>query len=334
MDNLISIAKQRAQRTKAHRYGTPLPFDGLAISKPRAQDTSRKFQHQLDKSDSQNSSTSSRPSQASADTSSTEPSSTSAETRIPDPRSKHVPLHKIIEFRVSHARNPSALATEVKHAAPTSLRGPELGVDEQRIVRDGVPHFMTRQSSVMVEAVEGVPLTSTWHSHANIQNDMTIPETEAEMIRTISLSSEDNDLSLDAEYEAYKKHYARPPPVIWHGNHGNGHSATDSFARNAQLQSRSRPLTKALQSSSRTDTRQISPRPFNRGTEHAFIDPYSYSNRSPPSSHPRQRSSQPRLRSREQGSFDAKSLSRSARPYQCEDTAGAAPAPIVPLQGH
>jgi hypothetical protein len=260
MDNLITIANQRAERTKAHRYSTPLPFDSLAKTANHHADLpfgNPARYLPIDHVDQNSSSSPSKPSRASGETNSTEPSTMSDDTEpeLEVMRAKHIPMHKIIDFRVAHSykipkRGSSA---RTQQQLPSHPKDHSHVAPKQRVIRDGVPHLMERRSDVLVENVEGVPLTSNFYPQTNAQNDMTIPETEAEIIRSIDLPNEE-ELSLEAEYDTYRKHHARAPPPIWHGNH----SVENVAAMNLPY----RP-------------RQISPRPFSRGTEHTFVDGYS-----------------------------------------------------------
>jgi hypothetical protein len=255
MDNLINIANQRAERAKAHRYSTPLPFDSLAKGVNR--DDAREsiittLYRPIDNGSYNSSSSASKPSRASGETTWTDPSTMSTDTE-PEPevvRAKHIPMHKIIDFRVAHSYKIPTRGSSARPQQPA----PSQPKPQQRIIRDGVPHLMTRKSDTLVENVEGIPFASNFHSHKNAHNEMSIPEEEAEIIRSIDSPANDEELSLEAEYDAYRKHHARPPPPIWHGNH------SQENVRAANLPSR---------------PRQISPRPFNRGAEHKFVDGYS-----------------------------------------------------------
>ncbi len=285
MDGLTQIAKQRAERFKKHKYSTPLPFDVLANPPPPAPvETTRKSTSTgasgLGRAKghySDNSSSSDR-SNASTDPTSTSdysPATTGRERQPVAP--KHVPLDQLVDFRVSHARQSKSRGRRepLLDRQQLPLEAPPRDQKQQplqRIVRDGVPHLMTRESSVMVESVEGVPLTTTLNSHANPGNHPTLPEFEAEEIREIDLPTAADDLRLEAEFERYRRHYARPPPAIWHGPQYEDTAAQRMSGRRQAPETEEALWTK---DGWKTRTRQISPRPANRGADHVFVDGYS-----------------------------------------------------------
>ena len=286
MENLTVVAEQRAERLKNHKYTTPLPFDAVADSRrPASTAVAQKttLNHTADQPNvnihrSDNSS-SSNPSQASTDpTSYLESSRGSTDAQQPVRTPKHVPLYQLIDFRVSRSRQPTSQDARPPPSDDRQL-GPQHGRvpvgkqhATQRIVRDGVPHLMTRDSTVLVESVDGVALTSTWKPQANPENGFNIPETEAEEIRGIESPTETDDLNLQSEFEHYQRHYARPPPSVWHGPQND---EPETYRIGGRRRAREPEGALWTKRGWEQRTRQISPRPVNRGIDHTFVDGYS-----------------------------------------------------------
>ena len=175
----------------------------------------------------------------------------------------------------------------------------------------------------MVETVDGVPMTTTLNSHSNPGNHPTLPEFEAEEIREIEAPTEADDLHLDAEFERYRRHYARPPPAIWHGQQHE-----DAAAQRMGGKRRGPEMEEALWTKDgwKTRMRQISPRPANKGADHTFVDGYSNVN-GVGTVQGKGKEDGSRARST---SFGRGSLER--RPLSFRSDRSAAPAPSVPMR--
>ena len=288
------MAKDRLERFKKHKYSTPLPFDILAhpqspATTATAQSSQKSSLDGVNGRSSDNSSSSVRSQASTNPTSTSDYSAASTDRPRSTPTAKHVPLHQLVDFRATHARQSKSQNSRepfpVRHQPPPeplAIRRPPPAdahiqnlkplPSEQQVVREGVPHLMTRESSVMVESVDGVPLTTTLNSHTNPGNHPTLPEFEAEEIREIETPTEADDRRLEAEFERYRRHYARPPPAVWHGQPHD-----DTAPQRMGGRRRGHETEEALWTKDgwRTRTRQISPRPANKGADHTFVDGYS-----------------------------------------------------------
>ena len=224
MADLTQIVKERAERMKNHKYMTPLPFD-----KPTATQSSVPVATAYRTPPSSNSSNYSHGDAHYSNDSSS--SDASQSWRGPAPRidahrgftdtqrhtngPKHVPLHKIIDFRASRSRQQDSQSgrgrpsVEAQHESKAGGDEPKQNHSPEHVVRDGVPHTMTRHSTVMVESVEGVPLTASFKPNPI----HTIPEIETEMQRAERLTEMD-DMRLEAEFEQYQRRFARDSPKV------------------------------------------------------------------------------------------------------------------------
>jgi hypothetical protein len=332
MEGLTQIARKRAERAKDHRYTTPLPFDTLAsrpgpvsiVSERRAPAIVNSYDSDVHRHLGANGGSSS-PSQNLSERKMPSGES-SANTQRHTSASKHIPLHTLIDFRASHSRQPGIRTSEdvSRSAAYQRPRPQHQGHPEpptERITHDGVPHLMTRDSTVMVESVDGVPLTATWNSSSNPGNALTIPEMEAEVIRTIERPTEADDLNLDAEFQHYQRLYARSSPTVWGGGRHGGRDAPMRIGQAGEDGSEQALWTKLAWEKR---TKQTSSRPAHRAAEQISVDKYSTA--APTTEHVNHGGQREQWTS----PYHPRSLHHPTASSYSETSA--APAPVIPLQ--
>jgi hypothetical protein len=210
MDNQSQITKQRAERTRTRKFTTPLPFDHFDSDRYAKSPPSIQSSQSPRPSDPLSGIKDSRQYDNSNFESSYIPKDSSASRgssinlgRQPESRPKHVPLYTLIDFRQSHSRHATSRngrPSEEVDWSNSQNHSRQASVNDQRVEHPD----MNSSNSRPTTSLRRVPI-----SHPFTDEQYT-PQTRGKPTKPPELSSELENLSLDAEFEEYQRRHTRP----------------------------------------------------------------------------------------------------------------------------